>query len=125
MSYKYGSLGCQCSLITDVFSMLKDLHRDDFTSDMKTKIDDARDEALGRHNERTAERPIYRDGTFTSRTAFERNNRAHGIHGTRCYTLVNSFEKQPLLAAPSATSKQSDSMWDASLLMRQNIVNVS
>lgn len=92
---------------------------------MKTKIDEARDEALGPHNERTAQRPIYGDRTFTGGTAFECNNRAHGLHGTRCYTLVNSFERQPLLAAPSATSKRTDSEWDDGLLMRRNIVKVS
>ena len=99
-------------------------HRDSFTPEMKTKIDEARDEALGCHNERTPQRPIYRDRTFTGGTAFERNNRAHGIHGTRCYPLVNSFERQPLLAAPSATSKRIDTEWDDSLLMRRNIVRV-
>ena len=99
-------------------------HREDFPKEMKTKLDEARDEALGRRDERTSERSIYRDGTYTGGTAFEHNNRAHGVHGTRCYTLVNSFERQPLLAAPSVTSKRTDTRWDDSLLMRRNIVRV-
>jgi hypothetical protein len=92
---------------------------------MKRKLDEARDEALGPRSERTSERPVYQKPVFTGGTTFERNNRAHGIHGTRCYPLVNSFERQASLAAPSATSKHVDGGWDNGLLMRQKIVKVS
>lgn len=92
---------------------------------MKGKLDEARDQALGCRNERTPQRPIYQDGTFAGGTAFERSPRAEGIHGTRCYNLVNSFERQSRLAAPSATSKRTDAEWDDGLLMRRNIVQVS
>lgn len=88
------------------------------------KLDEARDEVLGPRLLRTPERAVYHEQTFTGGTAFERNNRAHGIHGARCYPLVNSFERQALLAAPSATSKHTDVGWDDGLWMRQKVVKV-
>lgn len=92
---------------------------------MKRNMDAARDDALGPKELRTRSKPTLQDdGVYKGGTAFERDRRAKPLaYGIRCFTMVNSLERQRSIVAPCAATKLMGEV-DDHLVLRRNMIKV-
>lgn len=88
-------------------------------------MDAACDAALGPKELRTRTKPVLgKDGIYRGGTAFERDRRAKPIEdGIRCYTMVNSLERQNNIVAPCAATKTMGKT-DDHLMLRKKMIKV-
>lgn len=97
------------------------------TSNLRSRIHDAREAALGPQNTRTAHKPTKKlDGSYEGGTPFERDDHAMNVaNSQRCYTLAQSYQVQRNTVGPAAAVKigmgQEPS---AHLRLREQIIQV-
>lgn len=94
------------------------------TTEMKTRLDAARNKALGPADQRTREVPELMNGIYTGGTAIERSPRAKPVkEGTRCFTLASSYQPPNRVMSPCAPGKMLGN-WDDNQFMRRDILEV-
>jgi hypothetical protein len=107
-----------------IFSDIILAHRMALSLPIISKLDLARDEALGPRSERTRVKPTLDGNGFVGGIQFERSNRAVPIKNTRCYSMGIIHQKQKNLNAPSVGGKIEGGKWDDDLHRRKIMVQV-
>ena len=102
------------------------LGRGVITADFRAQIAAARDAALGKREDRTANKAVKVDGVYQGGAAFERDDLAINVRNApQCYTLAQSYQVQRNIVGPAAGAKIS--MGDSPsphLQLRQDIIKV-
>ncbi|KAI0705690.1 hypothetical protein C8Q76DRAFT_801423 [Earliella scabrosa] len=97
------------------------------TADFRKQMKQARDNALGPREERSATKPTKVDGEYDGGAAFERDDSALNVRNApRCYTLAQSYQVQRNIVGPAAGAKIS--MGDPPsdhLLLRKEILEAA
>lgn len=103
---------------------LSQFHREIFSSQIKTRVQQIRDKYLGPREERTRERAKRVDGVLTGGFRAERFEDKNEVKGTRCQTMATSYQGPKMMSAPNKGGKLL-SGWRESLTEKKEFVNVS
>jgi hypothetical protein len=80
---------------------------------------------IGDHELATPEKPVKQsDGSYLGGTAFERDDQAEGVKGSRCFYLGPSHQHSTSIVSPNAGGKVCGEQMNANQQLRHDILKV-